>query len=243
MRRQRAIQTDTLLHRAEMFRVLALALAYPQAGHREALLRAMRAARAGHREARRVFRDALLLAWREPTQEELAAEYARLFLGQGPCSLHETAYGDGRRINGRPVELADIAGFYRAFGLQPAEDNPDLPDLLPTELEFYSLLCVKQVYAAQRRWQGRRRLSEEAARLFLEHHLGRWVGAFADGVQKHTALPAYRELARCLREAVAAECRRLRVWPRLAPGRLPYDEMQADEFLCPHDAAVSTAPA
>lgn len=231
---QRArLEPGELLRRAVLFRTLAEGFAYPRSGHAAAMRRRFVVARKAHAENRRIFRDGLLAAWREVGQEALAAEYACLFLGNGPCSLHETAYGDGRRMNGRPVELADIGGFYSAFGMEPSASDPDLPDLLPTELEFHSILLVKQAYTVSRRLREQRDITEQAARIFLEQHLGRWVHAFAEGVSAHAALPVYRELARAVCEAVTVECRMMGVRPQPVPGGLPFDAMQAETFTCP----------
>lgn len=227
---------EATVGRAAQFRVLALGFAYPRPGHRDALLEALRALPPG-RDC--LSAAALRHALKDAGDAMLAAEYTRVFLGNASCPLHETAYGDGRRIAGRPYELADIAGFYAAFGVQTSAQSPDLPDLLPTELEFYSLLLVKQAYAQMRNWAAQRAVAGRAARSFLEHHLGRWAGAFAAGVLEHCALPAYRELARTVDAEIAAECRVVGAHPVAATGRTPSDSMQADAFGCPASAAAA----
>lgn len=173
-------------------------------------------------------------SWETADAANLQAEYGRLFLGDAPCPLHETAYGDGRRIAGRSVELADIQGFYAAFGVDLAESNPDLPDHLCTELEFYSLLLVKQAYALNCNWPLRYRLSRRAATAFLEQHLGRWVGALVCNLAEHRAAAPYLGLAKLLDAVVKRRCRRLRVSPPLLEARLSYDAMQAESFDCPN---------
>ncbi len=170
----------------------------------------------------------------------MRAVYARVFLGSGPCPLRESAYGDGRRIAGRPAELADINGFYSAFGLAPSSAEPDLPDHLCSELEFYSLLLMKLAYASERGWRQRRRVAARAAKKFLEDHLGRWIGALAAQLRSCGAASPYRELAECLEGLVAAEVKRLRVHPSSAVGRLPRDLMQDDEFACPRAGGMES---
>lgn len=176
-------------------------------------------------------------AWTEVSLPVLEAEYARLFLTGFTCPLHETAYGDGRRMAGRTAEIADISGFYLAFGLQPSAREADLPDHLCAELEFYSVLLLKQAYAQSRRWTARDRLARRAARIFMDDHLGRWVRAFHDSLQEQAPPPAYATLARLLVTAVEAECRRLRIHPRLLSGRIMGDDMQNEAFVCPHAGA------
>ncbi len=228
MKPRRAI--ETVVERAARFRVLALGFAYPEPGYRDAMLEALRGLPPGREDFPSA---ALYSALRDTGDGMLAEEYTRLFLGSGPCSLHETAYGDGRRIAGRPSELADIGGFYAAFGVEISPRHPDLPDLMSTELEFYSLLLVKQAYAQLRNWPEQRAVTARAAHLFLEHHLGRWVSAFAAAVLEHSLFAAYRELARAVAAEVTAECRTLGARPPPATGRVPFDFMHADAFGCP----------
>ncbi|MEO5355558.1 MAG: molecular chaperone TorD family protein [Magnetococcus sp. XQGC-1] len=182
----------------------------------------------------------MLTDWETTGDEPLEQEHMRLFLGSAPCSLHETAYGDGRRMAGKPHELSDIRGFYKAFGLTLSETEPSLPDNLATEMEFYSLLLLKQAYAIEEGWQEQREVTEDAARKFLEQHLGRWTGTFAAGLVEHDAGAAYRTLGAVVAAVVAGECARLNVQPELLSGRLSGDVMQEDVLVCPRDEADQT---
>jgi TorA maturation chaperone TorD len=227
------------LARAYAFRALAESFAYPAAGHaRRVAAMFARLARPGaaepqlHRAIVRAER-----AWAGVADESLQAEYARLFLGNAPCPLRETAYGDARRIAGRAAELADIAGFYTAFGFALSDAEPDLPDHLCAELEFCSLLLLKQAYGARRGWSAGGGIVAHALRKFLQEHLGRWVRAFCVELRRAGARAPYRELAALLERAVATEMKRLRVVPALFPGRLPADFMQADDYRCPMESS------
>lgn len=232
---------QSLLATAAQFRLLAQGFAYPEPGQRRALLRMLSQLPLEHGTG--VPLRQLRLAWLGAGVALLRDEYSRLFLGHAPCSLHETAYGDGRRIAGRAAELADISGFYRAFGFELSESDPDLPDHIAVELEFYSLLLVKQAYAGSRRRPAQRAITRKAAHRFLEQHLGRWVGALAAGLAAQRPAAPYRELARALHALIARECAAVRARPRLREGRLPLDEMQADAFVCPHQAATAARAA
>ena len=178
-------------------------------------------------------------ALRSADETTLRTDYFRLFLGNGPVSLHESAYGDGRRIAGRPHELADISGFYGAFGLRLSDADPNLPDHLGYELEFYSLLLVKQAYADRGGRSLNREVTRRAAKLFLEYHLGRWVEAFVQTLRENEASTPYRELARALEMLIRAEIKRSRVRPFLASGRLPHDVMQDEDLVCPMAVPVA----
>jgi len=224
----RELLLTALLRRAASFRAMAAGFAYPEEGY---------AARV--RAAFGVLPDSdgewhtVRQAWDRAPDDELRAEYARLFLGTTPCPPHETAYGDGRRFAGRQTELADLGGFYAAFGLQLSDANPDLPDHLATELEFYSLLLVKAAYALAEGLEAEREITQAAGRSFLECHLGRWVGAFAARLGERGASEPYRELARFLEELVNDECRRLGVTPAPFTSLLPLDEVPENELTCP----------
>ncbi len=230
---------EKTLARAAIFRLLARAFAYPAPGHMcavDKMFAEIDKARTPDRGAQRLTR--LRRTWRLLDEAECAREYARLFLGNGPVSLHETAHGDGRRIAGRPAELADIGGFYAAFGFALSDGDPDLPDHLCAELEFYSLLLVKEAYALSRGWLAKARIARTAAKTFLEQHLGRWTGALRTSLEENNAF-AYLDLADTVAIAVEAECKRLRAQPTPFAGRLPPDAMQDESLVCPHGAAAT----
>jgi TorA maturation chaperone TorD len=225
------------LHRAALFRAAASGFAYPEDGH----LQRVREVFAGLPETENTasaqdLPGALALArqaWEHAADGPAGAEYARLFLGSAPCPPHETAYGDGRRFAGRATELADIGGFYSAFGLSLSESQPDLPDHIAAELEFYSLLLVKAAYADLQGMVEEREISENAGRLFLESHLGRWAGAFAARLIEEGGTQPYRAHARFFEELVSDECRRCGVTPVPFTNLQIGDPMQENELICP----------
>lgn len=220
------------LRAAAAFNALAQGFLWPESGHKARVARKLAAADWTW-PGRPRYWNALRRAWRAASEAMLRDEYGRLFAAGGPCSPHETAYGDARRIAGRAHELADIGGFYAAFGLTPSTANPDLPDHIGAELEFYSLLLLKQAYARSRGRRSELRVARDAGRLFIGQHLGRWAGALAQSMTHASAASPYKELARALAAAVAAECRHLRTRSAPVGGTPPFDEMQADAFTCP----------
>ena len=68
-------------------------------------------------------------------------QYENIF-GHTACSkvpLYELEYGEEHSYR-EPQELADITGFYRAFGLQSAENVHERPDHVSLEAEFVYFL-------------------------------------------------------------------------------------------------------
>lgn len=232
--RRRGREAGRLLAQAAALRVVALAFAAPRPG-RAAEMRAALFRLGIDRLDPAVQRVVSVArrAWLGASQGVLADEYLRLFMGRAPVSLHETAYGDGRRVNGRPVELADIGGYYAAFGIQLKDASPDLPDHVSAECEFLSMMLLKEAYALDNGWTAEWRLTRRAAAGFLHDHLGRWPHCLLPGLREEGAPDSYLTMARLLEILVAAECRRLGVRPELTDTRMPFDPVQEDEFTCP----------
>ncbi|MFN8557114.1 MAG: molecular chaperone TorD family protein [Dehalococcoidia bacterium] len=112
------------------------------------------------------------------TTPQAAERYARLFTHSSSrdCPSFETAY-TAWEIFQQTQEMADIAGFYAAFGVQIAPSG-DRPDSVTTELEFMGFLAAKEAYARQHLGAARTGQARRAQRLFLREHLGCWGPAF-----------------------------------------------------------------
>lgn len=211
-----------LLGRAAIYQLLALALAYPD---REAVetLDLYLADLSAHPTFGELGLEPRLRAVVDARPRVSEAEHTRLFAGAVVCSPYETAYV--RQPFARSRQLADIAGFYEAFGLRPAEGSRARPpDFIATELEFMSLLLRKEAYASLSGWDDRRAVAADAARGFLEDHLGRWYEAFGDEIDACSDPRSfYVQVADLLRAFVAAEvaasgARPARLGPRGAVG-------------------------
>lgn len=98
---------------------------------------------------------------------------------------NETAYAPKTPQEGltRTFELADIAGFYRAFGVE-VTPGTERVDHIVAELEFMHLLAVKEAAAEQRGEDDRVSLCRDAAAAFLGDHLARWCPTFRDHLAK-----------------------------------------------------------
>lgn len=173
---------------------------------------------------------------RQTGAADLREEYRRLFGHQiaRDCPLHETQYG-GSHIFQQTQQLADIAGFYLAFGLDLADGIGERADHLSLELEFMHALAFRQAYAAVHHGAEEVALLHEAQRAFLRDHLGRWVPTFARLVARRGA-GFYSDLAGLLAAFVLSEA---------AAFGLPADdeaELAPPASLDPEDSGGACGP-
>ena len=232
----REAQITVALARAGVYRLLGGALGYPVGWRFDELARlagaaaAMPAAPPALREP--LARFAAVAAEADPAS--VAGEYVFLFDREVRCPPYESAYGEAPQLAGKPAALADIAGFYAAFGLAPAHAQPDLEDHIAAELEFMSALLIKEAYALAEGHHEGLEVTRRAATAFFRDHLGRWVEAFAEAVKTATPLPYYGALADLLAAWARAEAAALGVEPARFSSRLGYDPVQEEEsFTCP----------
>ncbi|HPC58094.1 MAG TPA: molecular chaperone TorD family protein [Kiritimatiellia bacterium] len=132
---------------------------------------------------------------------------------RGPVPLNEIEYGEPKADPlFQPHRLADLAAFYRAFGLELAEDAGERHDHICIELEFLCVLAAKEAYAVTNGLD-RARLEQcrEAEKKFLQEHLGRWVPAFSRRLAAATDEPSLRALAKLTRAFIETECARFGV--------------------------------
>jgi len=134
---------------------------------------------------------------------------------RGPCPLNEIEYGDLKADPlFQPHRLADLAAFYRAFGLEVAEDAGERHDHLCLELEFMCVLAAKEAWAREHQLDAEPlAVVRDAQRKFLREHLGRWTPAFTRRLERHAAGTPLAALARFTRAFILAECARLGVPP------------------------------
>ena len=105
---------------------------------------------------------------------------------------HETAFDESSSIRCAPTEMdqlggppqleltrtfemADVGGFYKAFGVELGEGDERV-DHIAAELEFMNLLAVKEFVALEEEGEGEHaEVCRNAARAFLRDHLARWA--------------------------------------------------------------------
>jgi len=77
--------------------------------------------------------------------DDIRSDYIDIFdRARSENSLYETEYGR-ERVMAKTNELADLSGFYQAFGLNSDSEEVvhDMADHVSVELEFYSYLILK----------------------------------------------------------------------------------------------------
>ncbi len=223
------------LSRGALYRLLADAFAYPTAPR---LADLAERAQAGLTAAAlspevRTRLAALRRAAGEADVETLAGEHVFLFDRQVRCPPWEEAWGAAPQMAGKGAALADIAGFYAAFGLAPEGGQPATEDHLVAELEFMSALAVKEAWALASEQPEAVEVTRQAQRTFLTDHLGRWAARFAEELSAATPLPFYVAAAGLLADWVAADAAALGATPEPVVARRPADSLQQESFDCP----------
>ncbi|MBI3402999.1 MAG: molecular chaperone TorD family protein [Acidobacteria bacterium] len=155
--------------------------------------------------------------------DALTASFVRLFghTTRGLVCACETEYGNDNQFH-QPQQLADIAGYYLAFGLKPVLASDARADHVACQCEFMDFLNRKEalLLAASGGEAGDSRdagddatleVTRAAARTFLRDHLGYFGRAFATRLMVEDADGLFGWLGAVLRDLLDDECRRLAI--------------------------------
>ena len=155
------------------------------------------------------FDDDFLTKPEDALIENLAVEYARLFLGPDKhISPHESVHherndGDWGVLWGRST--VEVKKFIETAGLKYKKKYTGLPDHISVELEFMQEAARNESQA----WKENK--NEEAVyclkmeKKFIEEHLLTWVPAFCDKVIADAEMPFYREMAELTKSFIEFE--------------------------------------
>lgn len=196
------------LYRADLYRLLALALDTPTATTRELLGEVISEWPSFDGES------AVLEALKQLTPhipvdlDEWECEYNRLFVTHMACPPYE---GNYHLVERGPV-LGDIAAFYTAFGMVMGE-TAGPPDAIWAELGFMHVMAMKELYAMENGMIEEEDVTRQAQKDFLNDHLGRWGSALASRIKAETHLPFLRQCANVLAVWIKRECDRYALSP------------------------------
>lgn len=156
-----------------------------------------------------------LIAALQSPLEELREDHQRVFglMVSKHCPPYEVEYCPQTFSVYRSQRMADVAGFYRAFGVEPGRDMPERADHIACELEFLAWVVAKERHArAQQgeRWEERVAVCRDAQREFTGEHFVWWVPAFAQALAKRAGeldppAPLQHSLALALASLVPIE--------------------------------------
>jgi TorA maturation chaperone TorD len=155
--------------------------------------------------------DALARAIARSGFETLEREHARAF---GPiigkdCPPYETQFGTSMVFQ-QAQRLADVSGFYRAFGLKPAAAAAERLDHVSLELEFMAFLAARDIASLGRREKKETEAAlvrAKAASDFLREHLLPWVPLFAERLAARVETGVLRSAGTALTEFLIADAR------------------------------------
>jgi hypothetical protein len=135
----------------------------------------------------------------------------------GPARGRATIAGTSRRCapsaRGIPLAGTTCTGFYAAFGVAPAPQHPDIEDHVGAELEFMSVLALKEAHALAEGHGDGVAVTRHAQATFLAEHLARWADAFAARVRALAAPGFYAAAAALLGAWIDRECVTLSATP------------------------------
>lgn len=176
----------------KIFRGLSLFFSYPGEEVREML---------GSSSMGDTGMQGLLSLYAGTGPSSLRDEYLRLFRPGGVLSPYESSYVGAASAS---AVLADVSGFYMAWGLRPSRARPDMPDSIVTELEFAAFILHVGAAAEARRKKNAAMEARRTFRMFVVDHIAAWIPRLCTDVKKKARLEFYRRLASATQRTIAA---------------------------------------
>lgn len=158
------------------------------------------------------------------------------------CPSYETEYCSWKDATHRAQEMADIGGFYNAFGVQPNRAAPERMDHVSLEIEFLALLIEKERVAelsAEENTSDCIDVCRSARQSFVRDHAGWWMPTFGRLLEKRANLlcESDPEMVNDLRK-VAGVARILCAW--IAVERILTDVAPSRRIISPSVAPQET---
>ncbi len=141
--------------------------------------------------------------------EDLAVEYARLFLGPDKhISPHESIHhqrddGDwGTHWGGSTV---DVKKFIETAGFEYKPEYTGMPDHISVELDFMKEAARREAQAIEENdWEGAL-YCQKMEKKFICDHLMKWIPAFCDRIISQSELSFYGDLAEVTKDFINLE--------------------------------------
>ena len=147
--------------------------------------------------------------------EPVTERFVHLFghTTRGLVCACETEYGPDNGFH-QPQQLADIAGYYLAFGLRPIAGSDTRVDHIACECEFMDFLNRKEAVLLAGETRSAHagetlEVTQHAARGFLREHLARFGCAFATRLADKDHDGYYGAVGRMLLAFLKTDCARL----------------------------------
>jgi TorA maturation chaperone TorD len=162
---------------------------------------------------------------------ELLDENVRVFgmVTSRDCPPYETEFHAADDTFFRTQQMADVAGFYRAFGLELGLESPDRADHISLELEFAAFLLLKKRLASASAATdpdaaGQAATCHEARVAFLRDHLCWWAPSFAHLLARKAGGGFYAAVAEVLAALLPVDRYRLGITPPTPPSQTATDD-------------------
>ncbi len=145
----------------------------------------------------------------EEVQEDLACEYAAIFIGPGKhIAPYESVYVPDS--TGRVGEFwgectVDMKGWVEHYGLKISERYDSIPDHISIELEFMQNIVEQENMA----WESNDKVTAERClaveKEFFNKHIINWIPEFCEKVIKAANIDFYREIAKFTKDHILEE--------------------------------------
>jgi TorA maturation chaperone TorD len=155
------------------------------------------------------FYDALLDKPEEQLIEDLAVEYARLFLGPDKhISPHESVHherdgGDWGALWGKST--VEVKKFIESAGLEYQSEYSGLPDHISVELEFMQQAAGREAQAWESNDSEGALYCLKMEKKFLDDHIFKWIPIFCDIIIADAELSFYSEIAELTKNFIELE--------------------------------------
>jgi TorA maturation chaperone TorD len=141
--------------------------------------------------------------------EDLAVEYARLFLGPDKhISPHESVHhqrDDGDWGTHWGASTVDVKKFIETAGLEYKQEYTGMPDHISAELDFMKEAAEREAQALEENdWEGAL-YCQKMEKKFISDHLIKWIPAFCDKIISQAEISFYGDLADVTKDFITLE--------------------------------------